>query len=322
MGIHPFPMLLSLLAAAVPVSASASALQGAAEAGTPTAVPATAGSTAPQPMPELRFQQWLLEANLAQLEQACVDPLIGSTSIRKQQIRDQLLLLQQAPQPFEQLMAAARALLNCGSPDSAAVLLNRISPGAGDQRRQWLSLRWQAAAAALDHRQAALALRRLVNGDLVALASLELVNGRRGLDQLAEHEAAIGRFNAAAAVLLMAPNPARLGQAAEWLAAEDAEQADQLLEQALDQAAADQTWGLAVDLLQLQLRLQLAAGGDGARPRERLERLSARLDDRYTLWQLQGRAEPDPLLRSPREPGGHAAVEDFPDATAPEVPSP
>ena len=315
-------MLLSLLAAAVPVSVSASALQGAAEAGTPTAVPATAGSTAPQPMPELRFQQWLLEANLVQLEQACVDPLIGSTSVRKQQIRDQLLLLHQAPQPFEQLMAAARALLNCGSPDSAAVLLNRISPGAGDQRRQWLSLRWQAAAAALDHRQAALALRRLVNGDLVALASLELVNGRRGLDQLAEHEAAIGRFNAAAAVLLMAPNPARLGQAAEWLAAEDAEQADQLLEQALDQAAADQTWGLAVDLLQLQLRLQLAAGGDGARPRERLERLSVRLDDRYTLWQLQGRAEPDPLLRSPREPGGHAAVGDFPDATPSEVPTP
>ena len=92
------------------------------------------------------------------------------------------------------------------------MVLNRISPGAGDQRRQWLSLRWQAAAAALDHRQASLALRRLVNGDLVALASLELVNGRRGLDQLAEHEAAIGRMNEAAAVLLMAPNPARLGQ--------------------------------------------------------------------------------------------------------------
>ena len=317
MGIHPFPMLLSLLAAVVPVSASASSVQGAAEAGS-----ATAGSPALQPMPELRFQQWLLEANLVQLEQACVDPLIGATSIRKQQIRDQLLLLHKAPQPFEQLMVAARALLTCGSPDSAAVVLNRISPGAGDQRRQWLSLRWQAAAAALDHRQASLALRRLVNGDLVALASLELVNGRRGLDQLAEHEAAIGRLNEAAAVLLMAPNPARLGQVAEWLATEDAEQADQLLEQALDQAAADQTWGLAVDLLQLQLRLQLAAGGDGARPRERLERLSARLDDRYTLWQLQGRAEPDPLLRSPREPGGHAAVGDFPDATPSEVPSP
>ena len=303
MGIHPFPMLLSLLAAAVPVSASASAVQGTAEAGTAEVENATAGSPAPQPMPELRFQQWLLEANLVQLEQACVDPLIGATSIRKQQIRDQLLLLHKAPQPFEQLMAAARALLTCGSPDSAAVVLNRISPGAGDQRRQWLSLRWQAAAAALDHRQASLALRRLVNGDLVALASLELMNGRRGLDQLAEHEAAVGRLNEAAAVLLMAPNPARLGQVAEWLASEDAEQADQLLEQALDQAAADQAWGLAVDLLQLQLRLQLAAGGDGARPRERLERLSARLDDRYGYWR--------------RQSGGHAAVGDTSDAAAP-----
>lgn len=324
-------MLLSLLAAAVPVSASGSAVEGAASTASPTAGPVPAGSVpaatgaedpALQPMPEPRFQLWLLEANLVQLEQACADPLIAVTSTRKQQIRDQVLLLHPAPQPFEQLMAAARALLSCGSPDSAAVVLNRISPAAGDQRRQWLSLRWQAAASALDHRQAALALRRLVNGDLVALASLELVNGRRALDQLAEHEAAIGRLDEAAAVLLLAPDPARLGQAAEWLAAQDADQADQLLEQALDQAAADQAWALAVDLLQLQLRLQLAAGGDGARPRERLERLSARLDDRYTLWQLQGGAEPDPLLRSPREPGGHAAVGDFPDATPSEAPSP
>ena len=273
-------------------------------------------------MSEQRFQQWLLEANLVQLEQSCADPLIAATSTRKQQIRNQLLLLHPAPQPYEQLMAAARALLSCGSPDSAAVVLNRISPAVGDQRRQWLSLRWQAAASALDHRQASLALRRLVNGDLVALGSLELVNGRRGLDQLAEHEAAIGRLNEAAAVLLVDPNPARLGQAAEWLAVENIQQADQLLEQALDQAAADQTWGLAVDLLLLQLRLQLAAGGDGARPRERLERLSARLDDRYTIWQLQGSAEPDPLLRSPREPWGHAAVGDFLDSTPSEFPSP
>ena len=292
MGIQPLPMLLSLLAAAIPLSE-------------------------PQPMAEERFQQWLLESDLQQLERGCTDPLIGATGGRQQEIRDRLLVLHPAPESFELVMANATALLTCGSPDSAARVLNRISPAVGEERRRWLRLRWQAAAAGLDHREAALALRRLVNGDLIALASLELGDGRLGLDQLAEHEAALGRQAEAAAVLLLAPNPQRLAQAADWLAGADAAAADQLLEQALDQAAADQAWGLAVELLELQLRLQLAAGGDGARPRQRLQRLAAQLDDRYSLWRLEGGDELDLGLRSPRQPGGHAAVGDSPDAPSP-----
>ena len=288
MGIQPLPMLLSLLAAATPLSE-------------------------PQPMAEERFQQWLLESDLQQLERGCTDPLIG----RQQEIRDRLLVLHPAPDSFELVVANATALLTCGSPDSAARVLNRISPAVGEERRRWLRLRWQAAAAGLDHREAALALRRLVNGDLIALASLELGDGRLGLDQLAEHEAALGRQQEAAAVLLLAPNTQRLAQAADWLAGADAAAADQLLEQALDQAAADQAWGLAVELLELQLRLQLAAGGDGARPRQRLQRLAAQLDDRYSLWRLEGGDELDLGLRSPRQPGGHAAVGDSPDAPSP-----
>ena len=288
MGIQPLPMLLSLLAAAIPLSE-------------------------PQPMAEERFQQWLLESDLQQLERGCTDPLIG----RQQEIRDRLLVLHPAPDSFELVVANATALLTCGSPDSAARVLNRISPAVGEERRRWLRLRWQAAAAGLDHREAALALRRLVNGDLIALASLELGDGRLGLDQLAEHEAALGRQAEAAAVLLLAPNAQRLAQAADWLAGADAAAADQLLEQALDQAAADQAWGLAVELLELQLRLQLAAGGDGARPRQRLQRLAAQLDDRYSLWRLEGGDELDLGLRSPRQPGGHAAVGDSPDAPSP-----
>ena len=288
MGIQPLPMLLSLLAAAIPLSE-------------------------PQPMAEERFQQWLVESDLQQLERGCTDPLIG----RQQEIRDRLLVLHTAPDSFELVVANATALLTCGSPDSAARVLNRISPAVGEERRRWLRLRWQAAAAGLDHREAALALRRLVNGDLIALASLELGDGRLGLDQLAEHEAALGRQQEAAAVLLLAPNTQRLAQAAEWLAGADAAAADQLLEQALDQAAADQAWGLAVELLELQLRLQLAAGGDGARPRQRLQRLAAQLDDRYSLWRLDGGDELDLGLRSPRQPGGHAAVGDSSDAPSP-----
>ena len=178
-------------------------------------------------------------------------------------------------------------------------------------------MRWQAAASALDHREAALALRRLVNGDLIALADLDLGDGRLGLDQLALHEAALGRQDEAVGLLLLAPNPQRLAQAAEWLAFRDDEAADQLLEQALDQAAAAQAWGLAVELLELQLKLQLAAGGDGARPRQRLQRLAAQLDDRYSLWRLEGGVDLDRELRSPRQPGGHAAVGDFPDPASP-----
>ena len=159
MGIQPLPMLLSLLAAAIPLSE-------------------------PQPMAEERFQQWLLRSDLQQLERGCNDPLIG----RQQEIRDRLLVLHPAPDSFELVVANATALLTCGSPDSAARVLNRISPAVGEERRRWLRLRWQAAAAGLDHREAALALRRLVNGDLIALASLELGDGRLGLDQLAEHE--------------------------------------------------------------------------------------------------------------------------------------
>ena len=292
MGIQPLPMLLSLLAAAAPLSE-------------------------PQPMAEEPFQQWLLESDLQQLELGCGDPLISASGGRRQQIRDRLLVLHPAPQSFERVMANASALLTCGSPDSAARVLNRISPAQGEERRLWLRLRWQAAASALDHREAALALRRLVNGDLIALADLDLGDGRLGLDQLALHEAALGRQDEAVGLLLLAPNPQRLAQAAEWLGVRDDEAADQLLEQALDQAAAAQAWGLAVELLELQLKLQLAAGGDGARPRQRLQRLAAQLDDRYSLWRLEGGVDLDRELRSPRQPGGHAAVGDFPDPPSP-----
>ena len=292
MGIQPLPMLLSLLAAAAPLSE-------------------------PQPMAEEPFQQWLLESDLQQLELGCGDPLISAGGGRRQQIRDRLLVLHPAPQSFDRVMANASALLTCGSPDSAARVLNRISPAQGEERRLWLRLRWQAAASALDHREAALALRRLVNGDLIALADLDLGDGRLGLDQLVLHEAALGRQDEAVGLLLLAPNPQRLAQAAEWLAVRDDEAADQLLEQALDQAAAAQAWGLAVEFLELQLKLQLAAGGDGARPRQRLQRLAAQLDDRYSLWRLEGGVDLDRELRSPRQPGGHAAVGDFPDPASP-----
>jgi hypothetical protein len=247
------------------------------------------------------------------MEQACLDPMVSGTKQRKQQLRDRLLAIHPVPASFDLTMRNAGALLTCGSPEGTALVLNRFSPAFGEERRSWLMLRWQAASAALDHRQAALALRRLVNGNVAALDDITLAGPRNGLDVLAEHEASQGRSQAAALVVLQgdlqgSAGARRRGQAAEWLAATNPEQADQLLELALDEAASDQAWGLAMELLQLQLRLQLAAGGDGERPRRRLERLAARLDDSYTLLQLNPESTAPPSLRSPRGPGGHAAV--------------
>ena len=294
MGLTSIPLVLSLLAAAIPSPKAA-------------------------PMASEAFAAWLQHANRKELELGCVDPAIGMANARRQQIRDRLLELDPAPQPFDVVLANATALLRCGSPDSAAVVLQRTSPGSPQGRRQWLLLRWRAAAAALDHHQAALALRRLVRGDLQALSQLELEPGLTGLDQLAEHEAALGRSLVAAELQLMvtSPSPRQLSRAAEWLAPEAPERADELLEAALDQAAADQSWGLAVELLHQQLRLQRAAGRDGDRPRQRLESLTAQLEDHYSQWQLRGGAGEEPLLRSPRLPGGHAAVRDSSDVSLP-----
>ena len=288
-----------------------------------TLLAAVSAASDPQVMREERFQTLLAGMDVAAAEQACLDPRIVDSDQRRQALRDRLLALHPVIDSFDLVLANAEALMSCGAPEAAALVLNRYIPRAGVERRQWLLLRWRAAAAALDHRQAALALRRLVAGNLTALDAPLLPGQRNGLDQLALHEAAQGREAAAAVVQLQGdltgvPGARRLARAAQWLDADQVdqfEQADQLLETALDQAAAAEAWGLAMELLRQQLQLQLASGGDGERPRQRMARLAAVLDDRYALQQLQPESDPDPLLRSPREPGGHADVR--PSAVAP-----
>jgi hypothetical protein len=112
------------------------------------------------------------------------------------------------------------------------------------------------------------------------------------------------------------PMAERLKQAVALLNQMPLQERDQLLERALDQAAAAEAWGLAIELLNQQRALLVAEGADASRPRERLERLSQRVDDAYSAWQL---ARQDPQqserstqlqqqLRSPRAAGGHAAA--------------
>jgi hypothetical protein len=92
------------------------------------------------------------------------------------------------------------------------------------------------------------------------------------------------------------------------------EQRDPLLERALDQAAAAQAWGLALEILNDQRRLYAQAGLPADRVDARLRRLSQRVDDAYSEWQLRRQdpqqaartAQLQQQLRSPRAPGGHA----------------
>jgi hypothetical protein len=141
------------------------------------------------------------------------------------------------------------------------------------------------------------------------------------LDVYVDHLLVLGRRSDAAAALLAGQMPGkpmaeRLKQAVALLNQMPLQERDQLLERALDQAAAAEAWGLAIELLDQQRALLVAEGADASRPRERLERLSQRVDDAYSAWQL---ARQDPQqserstqlqqqLRSPRAAGGHAAA--------------
>ena len=322
MGLLPLP--LSLLLAAVPGSAG----------------PGSSVLLQPAvPMPQEAFEIVLIEGGLADLKLACEESARFGVNERLQLLRDRLMLVAPAPQTFDVVMANASALMSCKAPDSAQVVLSRYGPGPGPRRREWLLLSWQAASAALDQERIVLALLRLAEGDLTRLDAEQLVVGldeqglpttRSALDLLAEAQIASGQPDQAVISLLAGRTPGviaarRLGLAAELLGVMESERSTLLIEAALDQAAAEQAWNQAEDLLRLQLRLELARGGNGERPRERLRRLATRLDDRFTLLDLvqdlpgislEQRHQLQQELRSPRAPGGHAALGE---STSPEV---
>ena len=99
MGIPLFPFALTLLAAV-------------------TAAPA------PQVMSEERFQNVLAEMDVAAAEQACTNPRIANSDGRRQALRDRLLELHPAIYSLDLALANAEALMSCGAPEAAAVVLN------------------------------------------------------------------------------------------------------------------------------------------------------------------------------------------------------
>lgn len=242
---------------------------------------------------------------------ACSAALAANDRAGLQALQQQLLGPMARPVDLDRVLARATLLLACQAPDGALQVLNRISPAPGAERRRWLLLRWQAAAAGLHHRQAADALERLAGADLASLGTLELPAGasarRPALDLLADHYEALGWMERAAAALLAGERTglagaARLGRAVQLASHLPQAERLQLLEQALEQAADAAAWGLVAQLLDQQLAL-----GGGSQAMERRLRLSGRLDDAYGAWRLRPTAELEQQLRSPRQPGGHAA---------------
>ena len=327
MGLLPLP--LSLVLAVVPGSATTLSAP----------IESSAPPSSPMPMTQAAFETVLFEGDLPELTLACEDSARFGVNERLQLLRDRLMLVAPSPQPFDVVMANARALMSCKAPDSAQVVLSRYGPGPGPRRREWLLLSWQAASAALDQERIVLALLRLAEGDLTRLDAEQLVVGldgqgmpttRSALDLLAEAQIASGQPDQAVITLLAGRTTGviaarRLGLAAELLGVMESERSASLIEAALDQAAAEQAWNQAEDLLRLQLRLELASGGSGDRPRERLRRLATRVDDRFTLLDLdqdlpgvslENHQQLQQELRSPRAPGGHAALGESPSPEA------
>jgi len=283
----------------------------------------------PGSTPEAVFQQLLVQGDLQALNLACQEAASFDFTTRLQLLQARLVAIAPAPQPVGVVLVNANALLSCRAPDAALSVLNRTSPAWGKGRDQWLVLRWRAAHAGLHHALAAESLAQLAAGRLDRLEAVALplqvrADGslvtRPALDVYAEHLIALDRRQEAAAALLAGRMPGaaaaeRLQQAVALLEALPLEQRDQLLERALDQAASAQAWGLAIALLEDQRRLIAAAGGSPERANARLLRLSQRVDDAYSEWQVR-RQDPrqsvrtsqlQQQLRSPRAANGHAS---------------
>ena len=277
----------------------------------------------------------LASSDLAVLNGACLQAARADQGTVLQLLRLRLLAVKPAPQPLGVVLANAEALVSCRAPDDALNVLNRYGPAPGSERTLWLLAQWRAADAGLHHRLAAEALLRLANLDGLALTLLVRRDGSRvsrpALDVLADHLVVLGEDQQAAAALLVARQKGQLGaerlqRAAALLVRLPLQERNQLLETALDQAAAAGAWGLAAELLRDQRALLLAAGAKADRPSERFLRLSRRIDDAYGEWQLGRQAfgtqtggrqdslgparqqQLEQQLRSPRQQGGHAAL--------------
>jgi len=335
-------LLAGPLAAAPLLAAPPGGSFGPAAAPVPGAIPGPAAATpaagpaaAPPLLSAAAFADLLKRGDLDQLDAACRLTVAAGDRQRLALLRQRLFTMLPVPQPLPVVLANADVLLSCQQPQAALEVLDRYGPAAGAERTQWLLMQWRAASAALDHQRAALALERLAAGRLTSLQGVLLPLRRRddgtlvsqpALDVLASHLASRGLAPEAAAALLAADRQGLVGaermqQVVRLLEDLPAAEREALLDGVLQEAATAGAWGMASELLDLQISLA------SARARERRLRLSPRIDDAYGEWLLRrdDPAQERPLqlerqLRSPRSPGGHAAAD--PAQPPPPVPAP
>jgi len=290
----------------------------------------------PPLLTDKEFAAVLRTGDLESLDAACRQSAAADLGERLRQLQARLLTIHPAPQPLAVVLANADVLLSCRAPSDALDVLNRYGPAAGAERVQWLQLQWRAAAAGLEHRRAALALERLRREANTPLDGITLplqrnedgtVVSRSALELLALHLESRGFPRIAGELLGQERRPGlegalRLQQVGQLLQELPAEQREALLEGALDQAAAAGAWGLVAELLDTQAALP------SQKAVARRLRLSGRIDDAYGEWRWR-RDDPasaprtrqlEILLRSPRDPGGHAA--DLPVPAVEQEPAP
>ncbi len=300
---------------------------------------APAGNAKPASLSQPIFRARLQRDDLDGLDELCRLSAAAGDNDRLSQLRQRLLERPLQPVSLPKILATAEVLLSCRAPDAALTVLDRFSPDRGGGRVQWLLMQWRVANANLDHRLAARALERLTEGKSDRLAGLKLALARPGsapetasvatpprraaVDLLADHLEARGRPAEAAERLLAAARlpiaagdtqasivqAERLHRALSLLDSLPVAERERLLEPALEQAAAAGAWGLVVEMLDQQIQRV------SPRALERRLRLSPRLDDAYGEWRLRQQNPGDnqrlkaleERLRSPRQPGGHAA---------------
>ena len=268
-------------------------------------LPAPVAPAPVAPIEAAAFAALLRTGTLAELDVACAQVMALEDRPRLRQLQQRLLEVVPWPQYLDEVLANADVLIRCRAPQAALSVLDRYGPAAGPGRVQWLLMQWRAANSALDHRRAALALERLSANQPASLAAQTLPLQRRpdgtvvtrpALDVLAGHLESRGFQQSAAALLLTAATPGRpraerMQQAVALLKDLPPEQREELLETALNEAAAAGAWGLVTELLEAQAALP------GSRGRERLLRLSPRLDDAYGEWRLRRWNPADPRVQ-------------------------
>ena len=274
-----------------------------------------AGPLAPvkrsEPISKEALERILDEGGFPELKSACIDAVNFSLDRRIKVLQKRLLAIPKEVQSLKLVLENAEALMACKAPGGARKVLSRFGPEGHMQRTKWLLMSWGASKASMDHAGASMALRRLVNGEIKALDREELIVDHEeggspvtvsALDALAEHERYMGRLESAASVLLSGEKEGlvkarRLSLAAELVAGLSSEKYEKFLDLAFQLAQKEKAWGLALEILQRRLKLDLASGVDPATTKNRLEQLSKRLDDRYTLLEIVEEQQLQPFQR-------------------------